>query len=118
MNKLYTLSIRLVPEAFSYLIYNPDNKENCYYQQVVTDSLQSIAANVKTFLLPDIPKEPFEQVNVLIQTNRYTSVPLELFDEEQMETLFYQNFPKKSNEVILCNILGKSNIVVLVGLDK
>ena len=27
MNKLYTLSIRLVPEAFSYLIYNPDNKE-------------------------------------------------------------------------------------------
>ena len=35
-----------------------------------------------------------------------------------MESLFYQNLQKVNNETVLCNILGKSNTVILFGLDK
>ena len=35
-----------------------------------------------------------------------------------METIFYQNFRKQNNEIILCNVLGKSNLVILFTIDK
>ena len=40
---------------------------------------------------------------------RFTPVPLELFEDEQMDTIFYHNFPKAkgNNEIVLCNVLEK-----------
>ena len=43
---------------------------------------------------------------------------MELYEDEQTDLLFYQNLPPQNNEVVLCNILGKSNLVILFGLDK
>lgn len=47
-------------------------------------------------------------------TPRFTPVPLELFEDEQMDTVFYHNFPKGNNEIVLCNVLGRSNVVILL----
>ena len=41
---------------------------------------------------------------------RFTIVPLELFEEEQAELLFYHNHQKKENETVLYNILRKNNV--------
>ena len=40
------------------------------------------------------------------------------FEDEQTETVFYHNHPKRDNEVVQYNILHKNNIVVLFGMDK
>lgn len=49
---------------------------------------------------------------------RFTIAPLELFEEEQAELLFYHNHQKKENETVLYNILRKNNVAVIFGIDK
>ena len=115
----YTLSIRLSTDGFSFSIYNPLLGNDFYFRVYPVNTQRSMAANVKAFLTAtEELKRPFKQINILIQSERYTPVPLELFEDEQMEALFYQNLPKQQNEVILCNILGKTNTVILFSLDK
>ena len=115
----YTLSIRLSTDGFSFSIYSPLAGGDFYFRAYPVNSQRSMAANVKAFLsATDELKHLFKQINIIIHSTRYTHVPLELFEDEQMETFFYQNLPRKQNEVVLCNILGKTNIVVLFSLDK
>ena len=115
----YTLSIRLSTDGFSFSIYNPLSGNDFYFRVYPVNTQRSMAANVKAFLTAtEELKHPFKQINILIQSERYTPVPLELFEDEQMEAVFYQNLPKLQNEVILCNILGKTSTVVLFSLDK
>ncbi len=49
---------------------------------------------------------------------RFTIVPLELFEEEQAELLFYHNHQKRENETVFYNILQKNNVAVIFGIDK
>lgn len=114
-----TLSIRLSPEGFSFATYHPADASHIYFQHTAVNVQRSMAANVKGFLsqTPEL-NVIYHQTNILIHTLRYTTVPLELFEDEQMETLFYQNLPKQNNEIVLCNILGNSNVVVLFSIDK
>ena len=114
-----TLSIRLSTDGFSFSIYNPDKKNNLYYKYIPVNIQRSMAANVKS-LLTNTPELniAYRQTNILIHTQRYTTIPFELFEDEQMEMLFYQNLPKQNNEIILCNVLGKSNVAVLFSIDK
>ncbi len=115
----YTLSIRLSTDGFSFSVYNPLEECDFYFQTFAVNTQQSMAANVKAFLAQTTElKYTYRQINILIHTARYTSVPLELFEDEQMETIFYQNFRKQNNEIILCNVLGKSNLVILFTIDK
>ena len=115
----YTLSIRLSTDGFSFSIYNPLLGNDFYFRVYPVNTQRSMAANVKSFLTAtEELRHPFKQINILIQSERYTPVPLELFEDEQMESLFYQNLTKLQNEVILCNILGKTNTVILFSLDK
>ena len=114
-----TLSIRLSPEGFSFATYHPADASRIYFQHTTVNVQRSMAANVKGFLsqTPEL-NVIYHQTNILIHTLRYTTVPLELFEDEQMEMLFYQNVPKQNNEIVLCNILGNSNVVVLFSIDK
>ncbi|WP_300725810.1 DUF3822 family protein [uncultured Bacteroides sp.] len=115
----YTLSIRLSTDGFSFSIYNPLGGSDFYFRSYAVNTQRSMAANVKSFLAEtDELNHSFKQTNILIHTSRYTPVPLEFFEDEQSETLFYQNLPKQNNELILCNVLGKSNVVILFSIDK
>lgn len=115
----YTLSIRLSTDGFSFSIYNPINGRDFFHRTYPVNTQRSMAANVKSFLAAtEELKHPFKHVNILIHSQRYTIVPLELFEDEQMEKLFYQNIKEIKNEIVLCNILGKSNSVILFSLDK
>ena len=115
----YTLSIRLSTDGFSFSIYNPLNGSDFFFHPYPVNTQRSMAANAKAFLAEtEELKRPFKQVNILIHSERYTVLPFELYEDEQMESLFYQNLQKVNNETVLCNILGKSNTVILFGLDK
>lgn len=115
----YILSIRLSTDGFSFSIYHPQQPEAVYFSSSPVNTQRSMAANVKAYLTETKElKHRFKQVNILIHTSRYTTLPLELYEDEQTDLLFYQNLPPRNNEVVLCNILGKSNLVILFGLDK
>lgn len=115
----YMLSIRLSPDGFSFAVHPKEEKNVMFFRHTPVNVQRSMAANVKSFLAqtPELNAE-YYQTNILIHTLRYTTVPLELFEDELMETIFYQNLPMRNNEIVLCNILGNSNVVVLFSIDK
>lgn len=83
------------------------------------DESLSLTANVKqAFKAVEWLSLPYRRVNLLIAGKRFTFLPLEFFEDEQAETVFYHNFPKQENESVLYNILHKNNIVILFGMDK
>ena len=114
----YILSIRFSADGFSFVIHHPQNEEySCTTYPV--DSSYSMTANIKKMLaVTDELKHTYQTTNILFDTSRFTFIPFELFEDEQTEDIFHHNFAKKENETILCNILGKSNVALLFGMDK
>lgn len=114
----YLLSIRLKTDGFSFSIYNTTTKEY-HSEEIETDSSLSLTANLKrTFKEQEFLSKPYRQKNVVFVGTRYLLLPLELFEDEQKETLFYHSHVKKENEIILYDIVKKMNIVVLYAIDK
>lgn len=115
----HTLSIRLSADGFSFSIYNPIGKGDLCFVPYPVDACSSMTANIKEMLaVTEALQHPYRRVNVLTDSPRFTPVPFDLFEDEQMDTLFYHNFSKGNNETVLCNILGKSNTVILFAMDK
>ena len=115
----YTLSIRLSTDGFSFSVFNPlGDGELSFYDRKVDESL-SLTANLKqTFREVEWLSHSFRRVNVLMADKRFTFIPLEFFEDEQAEAVFYHNHPKQNNELVQYNILQKNNIVVLFSVDK
>lgn len=115
----YTLSIRLSTDGFSFSIFTPlDESSNTYAEHPVDESL-SLTANLKrTFREVEWLSRPFRRVNVIMAGRRVTYLPLEFFEDEQAETIFYHNHTPRENETVHYNILPRTNTVVLFGMDK
>ena len=83
-----------------------------------SDGLSDLVPSDRISSVLSMTVSPEEKVNILIDTPRFTTIPFDLFEDESSETLFYHNFSKIDNEIVLCNVLGKSNIALLFGMDK
>ena len=115
----YTLSIRLSADGFSFSICHPQKEEDRMLVDFPINPAISMTANLKEMIAAnEALKYPYRKTNILIDTVRFTPIPFDLFEDEHLETLFYHNFSKTDNETVLCNILGKSNAVILFGMDK
>ena len=117
----YTLSIRLSADGFSFSIYNPlTDNDFCFSQHIFQIGRHGISGVDRMRNKAEALKYPYKRVNILYDSPRFTPVPLELFEDEQMDTIFYHNFPKAkgNNEIVLCNVLGRSNVVILFAMDK
>ena len=115
----YTLSIRLSADGFSFSVYHPQNKDDFYHGFYKVNTAYSMTANLKKmFASIKELSYSYQQTNILIDTERFTAIPFDLFEDEQTEELFHQNFLKDENETILCNILGKSNVALLFGMER
>ncbi|NDV66436.1 DUF3822 family protein [Bacteroides sp. 224] len=116
---LETLSIRLSADGFSFSIYNPISDNSIHYFDYKVDQALSLAANLKqAFKELDFLSRAYKRVNVIVVSKRFTLIPLELFDDEMAETLFYYNHPVWDNEKVLYNILRKYGTVILFAFDK
>ncbi|NMA74900.1 MAG: DUF3822 family protein [Bacteroidales bacterium] len=112
------LSIRLKTDGFSFSIYNTITKEY-YAEEIKTDPSLSLTANIKrVFKEIEFLSKPFQQKRIVFIGIRYLLLPLELFEDEQKETLFYHSHTKKENDIILYDIVKRNNIVVLYAIDK
>lgn len=115
----YTLSIRLCTDGFSFSIFNPLHSDEPDVHDYAVDETLSLTANLKqAFRETEWLTRPFRRVNILASGGRFTFVPLEFFEDEQAEILFYHNHPRRDNELVQYNILHNNSIVVVFGMDK
>ena len=115
----YTLSIRLSTDGFSFSVFNPLSNEAQAVYDYPTDITCSLIANLKqAFKDLEWLNHNYRRVNVMIVDKRFTFIPLDFFEDEQVETIFYHNHQPRENEKVQYNILRKSNIVLLFGMDK
>ena len=118
-SKQYTLSIRLSTDGFSFSIYNPIHDDSLSIIEKEIDTSLSLTTNLKTaFHELDFLNHPYKRVNIMMASKRFTIVPLDLFEEDQAELLFYHNHQKRENETVLYSILRKNNVSVIFGIDK
>ena len=118
-SKQNTLSIRLSTDGFSFSVLNPTEKAIPAITDYPVNESLSMTANLKlAFKEVKELTSPYRRVNLLLADRRFTFIPLEFFEDEQCETIFYHNLPARENETILYNILHRNNIVVLFGMDK
>lgn len=114
----YTLSIRLGADGFSFAVYNPIDNRFAFYPYAINPT-RSMAINVQEMLQKaEALQHAYRQVHVCWVSNRYTLIPFEIFDEEQLEEMLYYNHPKQDNEVVLYNNQARGNIVVAFAMDK
>ena len=78
---------------FLSITHSTDN-DFCFVPHPVNTGY-SMTANLKDMLTKtEALKYPYKRVNILYDSPRFTPVPLELFEDEQMDTIFYHNFLK------------------------
>lgn len=107
-SKQYTLSIRLSTDGFSFSIYNPIHDDSFSVIEKEIDTSLSLTANLKAvFHESDFLGHSYKRVNIMLASKRFTIVPLDLFEEEQADLLFYHNHQKRENETVIYNILKK-----------
>ena len=119
LSEQYTLSIRLRTDGFSFSITSPLPEEEPLQVAYEPDDSRSLTANLMQAVQSmEWWGKPFRRVNVLVGNRRFALLPLELFEDEQAEQQFYYNHPHRDNEQVLYNILQRSNLVVLFGIDS
>lgn len=111
------LSIRLKADGFSFFVFDAQESKKHSYE-LKTDSSLSLTANLKkVFQNEEFITKPYLQKRVIYAGLRYILLPLELFEDEQKEILFYHSHIKKDNEIIKYDIIKDSNLVVLYAMD-
>ena len=115
----YTLSIRLSTDGFSFSIYNPIHESSLSFFEKETNASLSLTANLKQFFREtEFLTLPYRRVNILRAYKRFTHVATDFFEEEQAGILFYHNHSPKENEIVLHNVLSRSNVTVIFGMDR
>ena len=115
----YTLSIRLCTDGFSFSIYNPIQDTFTSFLEEEANTSLSLTANLKNlFNAHEELKLKYKSVKVIVSNKRFTNIPIDIFDENQMADLFYYNHTKQTNETLLFNKGTESSIVNLYGVDK
>jgi hypothetical protein len=113
------LSIHLRADGFSFTIYHPlDEQVTSSVYKEAKLSLTFIANLKQAFSESDFLTRPYKQVHIIAENTRFTALPLNLFDEKQIESIFTYNHLKRENETILYNILKKHNMALIFGMDE
>lgn len=113
------LSIRLNADGFSFSVFDPDHDRFAHFAERKLSNILSYTGNFKqAYKELDFLSHSYKQVYILQVDRRFTFIPLELFEEEQMQTLFHYNYSPKENETVCKNILVNNSCAVLFGMDK
>lgn len=114
-----SLSIRLTPNGLSFCTYTPLDPEPFTYREFDVQPTISMSANVKKALQSEpMLKEDYQRVNVLITNPQCTFVPVADFDADSVESVFRFNFPKAASQRISYNVLRRSGIAIVFGIDR
>lgn len=114
----YILSIRLVPDGFSFCIFSPSDQSIFHYQKkAFSKNLSSIENIKKTFFEVNFFSQPFQKARVSIVSPRYTIVPDIYFEKKKAKDIFEFNIHGRSGKV-LSNYIAEGACHVLFDLDE
>ncbi|MDO5571030.1 MAG: DUF3822 family protein [Bacteroidales bacterium] len=114
----YTLSIRLMPDGFSFSIHNllQDNSF-CYSKTDVPANSSYLSVLSERVLSEENLLLPFKKVEVIVVSERFTFMPAQFFDESKKSAVY--NFTLSSrDEEILSNNISHFNMVNIFGVDS
>ncbi len=116
---LKSLSIRISTDGLSFCVYAPTEAQPYTYKTYKVSPLMSMAANLKEALSTEpILQVAYQRVNILVSTPLYTTVPAIAFDRDHVAETFKFVFPKAEPCHVSYNVLRRSGIAIIFGLDK
>lgn len=122
MTKLPRTIIRIGRQTMSFALpasegENAVNKV-VHYEPYTVKSGMSIAANLRNaFRESDILLHQNTRVQVLVDAPTLL-IPMEEFDEEEVEVLFRHTFPDHRNEVVMWNVMPDINCIAVFSINK
>jgi hypothetical protein len=95
-----------------------ENETDVIYEPYVVKSGVSMAANLReAFKTADLLLAPSPRVRVVIDTD-VLMVPVEIFDERNIETMYSHAYPKKEQDAVYYNVLPDLNAVAVFAMNK
>lgn len=114
-----SLSIRLCTNGLSFCVYSPGSESPFTYKVHDMNHTISLAANLKQALKTEpLLQQQYQRVNVLVSTTHITTVPVAHFDAESVEDVYYLNFPKERPQHVTYNVLRRSGIALIFGIER
>ena len=114
-----SLSIRVCSNGLSFCTYAPGQEEPFEYKVWDMNHTISLTANLKDALMKEpMLQQEYQRVNVMIATPHFTTVPVAAFQKENVEALYRCAFPKDAPQHVSYNVLRRSGIAIVFGLDR
>lgn len=114
-----SLSIRVCSNGLSFCTYAPGKEEPFAYRVYDVNHTISLTANLKDALMnDDMLKDDYQRVNVLVTTPHFTTVPVAAFNKDSIEAIYQFAFPKDKSQHVSYNVLRRSGIAIVFGLDR
>lgn len=115
----YMLSIRLLPNGFSFCIYLPGDPEVFFFKETSFGSRLSYLESVKKMVFDlGFLSQVFRKTEVVVVSDRFTLVPAPLFEAKEAKEVFRFNFLCEGDEDILHNWLCDGTLSLIFGLDE
>lgn len=122
----YDLSIRILPDGFSYTVFDTLKDKFISIEEFASPSsqnlLQAFGSNEYTQWLDQIIKqyyllkEEFNKVTILTGGNKYTLMPAPLFDPAQTKKYLAFNHPLSENDALLYDLIKSPESCLIYAL--
>jgi hypothetical protein len=113
----YTLSIRLIPDGFSFSIHCPTDKDIFCYKTTSFNNNLSYFENIKKLIFDfEFFTQPFKTTRVSVVSKEYTLVPEIFYEEKKAKDIFDFNITTK-NETVLSDKVAENDFYVLFSMD-
>ncbi len=114
----YNLSIRLMPNGFSFCIYSFLDKSVFHYHKVNFSKNLSYEENLKKiFFEVNFFTQPFRKTTVISVSPHYTLIPDAYFNKKKAKDIFEFNIHKNTGE-ILCDYMEEHDIHIIHDMDN
>lgn len=116
-NKVQRLFLRVSAEGFSFAVYHPFGGRPPVTEIYDVNPTASLNVNLREALaVTPLAQEKYNSVDVLLNVP-YTLVPLERFDEDNLEDIYRLNFHGAGNDRIFYDVAGALGVVLVYGTD-
>lgn len=112
------LTIRIGRKSMSFAVASAATDNQLLFEPYTVKSGISMAANLReAFRTSDMLAQGYDRVMVMIDTPALM-IPIEEFDEEHCEELYWHAFTRQSNDVVMHNVLPGLNAVAVFAVNK
>lgn len=112
------VTLRISRYTMAFAVPNAQAEAQVVYEPYVVKSGISTAANLReAFKTAHLLTQPFTRAQVMVDS-QVLMVPIEEFDEQQMEALYLHSFADGEGEAVMQSVLPNLNAVAVFGVNK